>query len=210
MTILDQRQEALSEANARRVALREARAALRTGRWTIPDVMADPPEVLADFTLIEIVSWVHADPGRWMRGRSAMAFGEAAVAHNVNLLSTLRLASVGARKWVAGQFRPKPRKRKRRREKLERVANHVPNEVFRERFLELGEREGLTAAQLGARLGWFNNRRADQGEYGDTTRVLRALGLRPEAGGEARRFVQYETAVVLARALDLDPVDVGI
>jgi hypothetical protein len=54
---------------------------------------------------------------------------------------------------------------------------------------------------------------------GDTTRLQRALGMKPHPAGKksgreyeptVREFVPYELAVALADALGLDPVDAGV
>ena len=71
---------------------------------------------------------------------------------------------------------------------------------------------------VAVRMGWV---RKDRGEItGDTTTLERALGMRPQAasskrgkrygGGEFRTHVPYELAVRLCRAMDADPVDMGV
>lgn len=53
----------------------------------------------------------------------------------------------------------------------------------------------------------------DTRQIGDESALLRRLGLKPEIK-EGRRWckthVSYDVAVRIARALDVDPVDVGI
>ncbi len=78
----------------------------------------------------------------------------------------------------------------------------VSNEPLREAFL----RSGRTYGHVCREIGWVSQRQP----HGDTTRLARALGIRPESGRRVyRTHVRYETATIIARALDLDPVDVG-
>lgn len=81
---------------------------------------------------------------------------------------------------------------------------YVPNEPFRIEF----EKRGESLSMLARRIGWVSRRGQPQ-----TSRVARALGLMPDsdvAPGHHRARIKYETAVTLCRALDLDPVDVGV
>lgn len=89
---------------------------------------------------------------------------------------------------------------------------YVPIEPLRERFERLAERGEITAHEVAFRCGWF---RSDTGAP-DSTRVRRALGLKEcwQRGGADKKTVQrqvrYETAVVLAEALHMDPHEAGV
>jgi hypothetical protein len=109
-----------------------------------------------------------------------------------------------------------PRKTKKPRPALTQGLDLVSNESLRERFLELEEREGLTAADVARRLDWMISS-TEKGEVPDDRRVRRLLGLEPwisMKGGRKRselsKRMRYENAVSLLRALDLDPVDIGV
>ena len=85
----------------------------------------------------------------------------------------------------------------------------VPNEPLRERFIQLRDSEGLSLGTVAARCGWCGPDGSP-----DYSRVRWALGLvdgpfPSQPGRRAQRHVRYETALALAAALDLDPVDVG-
>lgn len=88
----------------------------------------------------------------------------------------------------------------------------VPVGPLQERFLRLRERGEITATEVATRCGWI---RSDTGGP-DSTRVKRALGLKEALarGGEERRVAQtkvrYETAVLLAEALHMDPFEAGV
>jgi hypothetical protein len=73
---------------------------------------------------------------------------------------------------------------------------------------ELAQRKGesLTASTAARRAGFLS------GGRGDTSRFERRLGLRPTGGGSANRntTVNYETGLTLCRALDRDPVELGL
>jgi hypothetical protein len=88
-------------------------------------------------------------------------------------------------------------------------AVRVSNEPLRERYLELYAREEITLGAIALELGW---RRSPTDPAPDARRVGRALGVKPEKGRGTyyRRHVNYETAVALCRALDMDPIDAGI
>lgn len=83
----------------------------------------------------------------------------------------------------------------------------VPVAPLREAF----EESGMTTGQVAQRLGWF---RAHDG-FPDRSRFLRAIGVyHSYKGGARRRYFRvntsYVTAVAIAEALGLDPVDVGL
>jgi hypothetical protein len=67
----------------------------------------------------------------------------------------------------------------------------------------------LSAALAAERAGYRRNGRADTG------RLLRGLGLADRLDGQTgrwgrNRFVDYETGLALCRALDRDPVELGL
>ena len=92
-------------------------------------------------------------------------------------------------------------------------------------FQDAFRRSGLSASELALRLGWTRTvywrhrngrtvRRVTPVRRGDASRVLRRLGLSPYwSHGQREKFqayMTYEVAEVFCRALDLDPVDVGL
>jgi hypothetical protein len=95
---------------------------------------------------------------------------------------------------------------------MKKSEDYVPATPFRERFLHLQEREGLTLAELAARLEWYEKRREQPVQRPDSTRVARVLGLSKDGQikGTENKLVEYDNAAKLCRALDLWPVDVGI
>lgn len=80
----------------------------------------------------------------------------------------------------------------------------VPNAPFRDRFLELANREMLDAAEVAHRAGWITN------EGPNTKRVERALGLRPNTRGNVQDELPALNALDLMRALHLDPFECGL
>ena len=83
----------------------------------------------------------------------------------------------------------------------------IPVEVLQEKFLD----SGLTAVELAQRLGWTR----DHGRRADGERVRRYLGLIQQPGGKGRvakyKVRMYDsTALEIAEALGLDPVDIGL
>lgn len=89
---------------------------------------------------------------------------------------------------------------------------YVPVDPLRDRFVKLLKSGEITANEVAIRCNWI---RSDTNAP-DTTRVRRALGLKESLarGGETRKRVQtqlrYETAVLLAEALHMDPHEAGI
>jgi hypothetical protein len=95
------------------------------------------------------------------------------------------------------------------------TGDRVPNAPLREAFLA----SGLSAKVVAERLGWMRRptpatRR--RGHLADDTRVRSALGLKRSAPSRhgrvptVRQTLDYDVALQIARALDLDPVDVGL
>lgn len=74
---------------------------------------------------------------------------------------------------------------------------------------------GMTASEVADRMGWTRPGWKASSRAPDGPRVTRVLGLRDgssrHVGGSKRQtHTRYETAVALAEAMGLDPVDVGI
>ena len=86
--------------------------------------------------------------------------------------------------------------------------------VPREPFIEAYERSGLPANEVALRIGMTRKRRGRA--EGDSTSLLRLLGLAPDVSRGYRSFrprdgdIDYDLGVRLARALDVDPVDLGV
>jgi transcriptional regulator with XRE-family HTH domain len=85
------------------------------------------------------------------------------------------------------------------------MSDRVPVAPFRERFERLAEREELTLAELASRMGWINARRGTP----DIQRSQRVLGL-VQHGKSYRQYVDYELAIRLCDALDLDYFEAGV
>jgi hypothetical protein len=99
------------------------------------------------------------------------------------------------------------------------ASDRVPLAPLQEAFAQ----SGLSATALATRLGWMRDKcgklRVD-GTYGpsrtigDNRQVMRKLGLRDHVSGDRRRFrattIEYGDALAVCRALNLDPVDVGL
>ncbi len=85
----------------------------------------------------------------------------------------------------------------------------VPVAPLREAF----ERNGLTSSHVARELGWYEA--TPKKVRLDTGRVRRTLGLKAEQtragrGRSTRQHVRYATALELARAMGVDPRDVGL
>lgn len=79
------------------------------------------------------------------------------------------------------------------------------NTPFRERFQLLEEKEGLTLGEVAARCGWVQMKNGK--ERCDSSRVARQLGMVVDAG-KIRTHVTEENAVLLCKALHIDPCDI--
>ncbi len=70
----------------------------------------------------------------------------------------------------------------------------------------------LTASEVARRVGW--TRRFYGRDKADDGKVLALLGLRPVESGNGytnwRKTLSVDDALALMRALDLDPMDVGL
>lgn len=90
------------------------------------------------------------------------------------------------------------------------ASGDVPVAPLRDAF----ERSGITSIELAKRLGWFTG---GNDPKPDGSRVVRTLGIKPSGKGSKPvtrsledKMVSYDNAVLLADALGLDPVDVGV
>jgi len=76
----------------------------------------------------------------------------------------------------------------------------VSNDVFRDRYLYLAKRDLLTITELSALMEIPRK----------TTELKRELGLERNEGGSYQTHITKRTALRLAEALHLDPVDFGL
>lgn len=85
----------------------------------------------------------------------------------------------------------------------------VDNSRLREAFLE----RDMTAGEVARNMGWARKRSGWDVIKADDSRVLRSLGLRGYVSNGrkiVRSKIEYDTAVQLALAMHLDPVDVDL
>lgn len=75
------------------------RRSLLSGELTLAELMADPPVVLRNATLADILWMRRRDAAR--RHSSMIALGERAMRDGVNLMIPLSMASARSRAWVA-------------------------------------------------------------------------------------------------------------
>lgn len=64
---------------------------------------------------------------------------------------------------------------------------------------------GLSLSLICRRLGWVSR----EGKA-ETAKLSRVVGLTPQTSGYTNRNMHYDNAVAIARALDRDPVDLGL
>lgn len=83
------------------------------------------------------------------------------------------------------------------------------NEIFRNKFKELQQKEDLSLAEIASRIGWETRDKKTGESKPDSSRVGRTLGLVSENGSK-RQHVSYENAVLLCKALHIDYQDVGV
>jgi len=85
--------------------------------------------------------------------------------------------------------------------------NAVPVEPLAEAVL----RSGIPFAVIAKNCGWL---RADRIDSGDATRLKRRVGLATYTTrgrrGCRQRFISYDNAVIIAEAIGVAPVDVGL
>jgi hypothetical protein len=81
---------------------------------------------------------------------------------------------------------------------------------------EAFQRSGLTANEVARRLDWMRPPpKGKRSPVPDQGRLRAALGLKPYNPGHGyplrfRRGMRYETAELIARAIDVDPWEVGL
>jgi hypothetical protein len=85
----------------------------------------------------------------------------------------------------------------------------IPNQVFREKFIDLEWQEGLTLAEVAYRCGWVAKDSRNGKEKPDSSRVARTLGL-VEEQGKFRESMSYDNAVLLCQALHIDYWEAGV
>ena len=128
-----------------------------------------------------------ADQWRWLRAQDEGAVTPKGQA----ILRALELLSQAEQDEVIAAAIQKPSRR----------GVDIDVTPFRERYLILHAREGLTAYGLAESLGWFYGQERNGARKGDGTRAMRRLGLAAENGGSGywtvRRHVSYEVAVKL-------------
>jgi hypothetical protein len=74
----------------------------------------------------------------------------------------------------------------------------VDNSALRDYFLN----SGLSATEVARRCNWT--------KPGNSSRVLRALGVRPYKDDICNKRIKIENALLLAEAMGADPIDVGL
>lgn len=82
----------------------------------------------------------------------------------------------------------------------------VSNTPLRERYLFLQKTEGLTLADVAVRCGWIVGKKKREP---DSSRVGRNLGINQDEG-RLRTEIDEEMAIVLCRALELEPWEVDL
>ncbi len=87
------------------------------------------------------------------------------------------------------------------------IADRIDVAPFREAF----ERSDISLRTVAERCGWMRSatERGRTVRRGDDGRARRVLGMMPDHGGYQRQMT-YEMAVRLCRAMDLEPVDMGV
>jgi hypothetical protein len=80
----------------------------------------------------------------------------------------------------------------------------VPVAPLREAYLRAVS-SGESERAIATRMGWCGS-----DGHVDTRRLHRTLGLKPMANGYTNKRVAYRNAVLLAKALGLDPIDAGV
>jgi hypothetical protein len=87
----------------------------------------------------------------------------------------------------------------------------VPNKPLRERFNYLVSTNQITLIQLAEYLGWEDE--SKNGKRYAVSKVKRFLGLSPyKSHGKMlmRKAIDEQKAIELAKAMYLDPVDIGL
>lgn len=89
---------ALHVAQARRLELAAFKRDLRSNPGTLTDIMRDPPPVIHGVLLIDVIRWTRSAHGN---GPAITEIGRRALRAHINLMSTVRDATLQARMWVA-------------------------------------------------------------------------------------------------------------
>lgn len=160
------------------------------------------------------LGWVERRLERGLERRRRVAVGEVVLAclreweAEQRVIALSRQAASRAH-WRGGRWRAAGERldgQARKAGRRERVST-LP---FRVLFLHLsddGRERPLTRSLAAERVGW------SAGGRPDTSRLLRRFGLADDSdrGGRRRqRSVGYRTGVALCRAIDLDPVELGL
>jgi len=88
------------------------------------------------------------------------------------------------------------------------MADSVSNAILREKFQRQERLGEVTAAEVAGRCGWESKEKSGR-KKPDSSRVNRTLGIVAEAG-EFRTEVTEDSAILLCRALHVDPWEVGL
>lgn len=96
MTTTEQRDMALVLANEQRAAVAELRRRVARERGALEDVLMNPPDVLAQWPVVDVVRMTYSQ-----RSSKALArLGQLAARDRVNLLVPLGMASERTRVWA--------------------------------------------------------------------------------------------------------------
>lgn len=110
---------------------------------------------------------------------------------------------------------PTPRQPLRTMSKVRAPLREVPVDRLRDEAIRQHE-HGVTWAGMCRRIGWYRNY---GGTEADTSRLKRALGIAREQHSQQRsprkcyfymKSMSYEQALLMCKALDVDPVDIGL
>lgn len=89
------------------------------------------------------------------------------------------------------------------------MARLIDGTLLREAVEKLAERESWH--ELALRIGWRRPVARAHHEHGEVTRLQRALGIVPEGGkSKSTKWMREDTALTIARGLDIDPIDIGL
>lgn len=88
------------------------------------------------------------------------------------------------------------------------MVHYVDNTLLREKYLRLEKIGEINAAEVASRCGWETKLKSG-GTKPDSSRVNRTLGITAESGVH-RTEVTEDAAVLLCRALHVDPWEVGL
>lgn len=86
------------------------------------------------------------------------------------------------------------------------MAERIPNEIFRHRYKDLEECEGLALSEVSERMGFIAYDKKTGRRKPDSSRVARMLGL----AKDGQKSVSYENAVALCDALHIEYTDANV